>query len=148
MKYIYCIKNGIVDNVIAVDNPDFYIKNCYNSLSRFDKIIVKDRNHEPGDPGNGWEFDHKTDEFISPKQVQVNKAAQIAAIVKDLSSVLDDADPNVIAQTIASLVITQRSKDVIMQEQKRVSATTLQIDKKFAPDKVAMQIEALKQKQK
>lgn len=148
MKYIYCIKNGIVDNVIAVDNPDFYIKNCYNSLSRFDKIIVKDREHEPGDPGNGWEFDDKSDEFISPKQVQTNKAAQIAAIVKDLSNVLVDADPNAIAQTIATLVVTERSENIVVQEQKRIQATTLQVDKKFSPNKVAMQIAALKQKEK
>ena len=148
MKYIYCILNNKVDNVIAVDNPAHYIQNCQASLSRFDKIIVKDREHEAGDPGNMWDYDSVNNEFVSPDPQQSDKSQQIANAIKDLVTAINVVDPATISQAITDLIVAEQGIEVKapVVPVRRINADDLLTDKALSPEAVDQVVENFKAK--
>ncbi len=64
MAYYAQIKNGIVENVIRLD--DSSLENTFSS--GFDNLINLGNTRNVGDPGPGWSYDDQTEEFSPPSE--------------------------------------------------------------------------------
>jgi len=70
MMYLYLINNNVVENVIAVEDPEAFMANASAYLATFDDIVLKDREQEAGDPGIGDQYDAATEVFSAPRDRQ------------------------------------------------------------------------------
>lgn len=144
-----------VDNVIAVDNPKQYINDCFVSLARFDKIIVKDRDHAPGDPSIGWKYDHDTDEFIAPLPAVLETSKHVALAINEVIEALDISDPQMTAEALTNLILakkgeTKKAEEKIIKELEKNRAR-VKVDesffgktKEFYPDEIKLRVKERK----